>query len=274
MSSFYRFLGMFLLLWVGLSANGLLAQSTEHGALLEGTHAYEQGNYDRAINHFGAAIEHNDRSLQGHYNLGNALYKTKRYEEAASQFQQAEEQAQTPEDKARAWYNLGNSRLAQAQQGQQSAQSDKGKHLKAAIDAYKQALRLHPRDYEAKNNLAAAYKLLRQQEPPQQQQEQNNQQNNQEDQDQKDNEDQQDSDNPSENQDNKDGQDEQPPQNQDQPQDNPSDSNEEPSSTEPREMTDAEAKRLLEMAEQNDKQVQRRLLEQRRSPPRKIDKKW
>lgn len=251
-----------------LLATSSLAQETEHQALLEGTKAYEAGKYGEAVDYFGAAIDRNNASVNGHYNLGNALYKSERYEEAASEFQQAEEQATTPKDKARALYNLGNSRLAQAQGSQQGIQPNNSDHLKAAIDAYKQALRHHPQDFDAKNNLATAYRLLRQQQPPQQQNQEQNQDNqqNQSEQQKKQQQEQQ--------------QQNQEQQNQQQQQQNPSQPDqkqpkkEQPPSGEPRDITEAEAKRLLEMVEQGDKRVQRRLLEQRRSVPRKIEKKW
>lgn len=265
--------------WMCLVANGLWAQESEHTALLEGTQAYKDGNYRTAIDWFGKAIEDNTQSHKGHFNLGNALYKAKRYQEAASQFEQAQDYASTPEAKGAAYYNLGNSRLALAQAQQQDPQQPQNAssdHLKGAIDAYKQALRHNPKDYEAKNNLATAYKLLRQQQPPPPQEEQQNDQNkddndnqqnqqeqNQQQQDQQDQQDQ--------------GQDEQntPQQPQSPPEEQqPIDNTNEPTSTESREMTDIEAKRLLEMVEQEDKRVQRQRLERRRSKPRTIEKKW
>lgn len=248
----------------------MLAQETEHRALLKGTQAYENGKYGEAVDHFGNAIDRNEASANGYYNLGNALYKTERYEEAASQFQQAGEQASTPKDKARALYNLGNSRLAQAQAPQQGTQSNSGEHLQAAIDAYKQALRHHPQDFDAKNNLATAYRLLRQQQPKQEQQQQNQQKDqkndNQDNKQQQQNQQEQQQNQSKDQQDNK-----QQPQPKDQQQPQPP--KDQPAG-EPREITKEEAKRLLEMVEQGDKRVQRRLLEQRRSVPRQIEKKW
>ena len=260
--------------WIGsilgiscLLANSVAAQDTEHQALLNGTQAYEAGKYGEAVDHFGDAIDRNEASINGHYNLGNALYKTERYDEAAAEFQQAEEQATTPKDNASALYNLGNSRLAQAQAAQQGTQSNSGDHLQGAIDAYKQALRHQPQDFEAKNNLATAYRLLRQQQPKQQNQQQQQNQN-QQNQDNKDNQQQQQNQQQQNQEDNN-----QPPPKPDQPQQqNPP--KEKPASGEPREITKEEAKRLLEMVEQGDKRVQRRLLEQRRSVPKQIEKKW
>lgn len=264
-------LGLFCI--VCLSATSSLAQETEHQALLEGTQAYEAGKYGEAVDYFGAAIDRNDASANGHYNLGNALYKSERYEEAASQFQQAEEQAVAPKDKARALYNLGNSRLAQAQNAQQGTQSNSGDHLKAAIDAYKQALRHHPQDFDAKNNLATAYRLLRQQQPPQQKNQNDQQQNKEQNQDnQQSQNDQQQNQRQKQNQQNQEQQNQQQ-QNPAQPEQKQPKKEQQPSG-EPREITKAEAKRILEMVEQGDKRVQRRLLEQRRSVPRKIEKKW
>ena len=268
-----RFYGIWICCLV--LAHGLWAQASEHSALLEGTQAYQQGNYRSAIDYFGTAIDHNNQSHQGHYNLGNAFYKAKRYDEAATQFQRAKEQAPTSSDAARALYNLGNTRLAQAQQPDQGTQSETGDHLNAAIDAYKQALRLNPRDYDAKNNLATAYKLLRQQQPPPNPKDQPNP-----DQDPKDQEEQEEQDNQEQqnqqeqSQDSNQEQQNQPDPPQEQPQSPQEEKKAPPASSEPREMTVEEAKRLLERIEEDDKRVQRRLLEQKRSKPTNIEKKW
>lgn len=245
---------------------------TEHSALLEGSQAYQDGNFNTAINHFQTAIDKNEASLKGHYNLGNALFKNKQYEAAISHFQQAAEQANNNQYKAQAFYNLGNSYLAQAQ-AQKAPNKERQTQLEAAIGAYKSALRNNPKDFEAKNNLATAYKLLRQQQPPPKQQNQNqqNQQNNPENQENQDNNS---SDN---NQQNQQQEQEQEQNQQNSQEEQPIDNTNEPqpSNRTPEEMSKAEAKRLLQVVAEDDKDVQERLMQrQQQKVPKKGNKTW
>lgn len=255
----------------------LLAQyvgaQTEHSALLEGNQAYQDGNFRTAITHFQQAIDKNKESLKGHYNLGNALYKNKQYESAITHFQQAAEQADNDQHKAQALYNLGNSYLAQAQ-AEKTPNKKSKTQLEAAIGAYKSALRNNPRDFEAKNNLATAYKLLRQQQPPQNKQNQQNKQDNQKN--QQDNQ----QDRSSENEDQQkqqqqQGQEEEqkpPNQKQEQPIDNTNEP--QPRDAKPQELSKAEAKRLLQVVAEDDKDVQERLMQRQQKTPQKGDKSW
>lgn len=246
---------------------------TEHSALLEGSQAYQDGNFNTAINHFQAAIDKNEESLKGHYNLGNALFRNKQYDAAIPHFQTAAEQAENDQYKAQAFYNLGNSYLAQAQ-AQKSPNKERQTQLEAAIGAYKSALRNNPKDFEAKNNLATAYKLLRQQQPPQNQQnqQQQDQQDQQDNQDNQDNKENNSSDNNQQNQQQEQDQNQQNSQ-EEQPIDNTNEP--QPSNRTPEEMSKAEAKRLLQVVAEDDKDVQERLMQrQQQRVPKKGDKTW
>lgn len=92
------------------------------------------------------------------FNLGDALFKLERNEDAAEAFRSvAADSTVTPELAAAANFNLGNSLLA-------------AEKIDEAIEAYKSSLRLNPTDNEAKFNLAYAQKLKRQKEQEQQNQ--------------------------------------------------------------------------------------------------------
>src|SRR5208283_2532119 len=93
---------------------------------------------------------------QGVFNLGDALYKQGRFDEAAEQYRNSAEKETDPSAKAQALHNLGNSLL-------------KGKKIPESISAYKEALKLNPNDLDTKYNLEYAQALLQQQ----QQQKQN-----------------------------------------------------------------------------------------------------
>ncbi len=117
------------------------------------------------------ALEKRPGHKQWEFNLADALYKQMQFEEAEKKFNELSEKLETPNEKARALHNLGNSQLMQQQ-------------IDQSIESYKQALRKNPNDLDTKYNLAYAQMLKKQQE--QQQQEQKNedqqQQQNQEDQ--------------------------------------------------------------------------------------------
>ncbi|MDR3093828.1 MAG: tetratricopeptide repeat protein [Bacteroidales bacterium] len=139
--------------------------------------------YRKALN----AKKDNDNAT---FNLGDALYRQKKYDEAGKQFEKAATLMTEKEDKARAFYNLGNSFLQQQK-------------LKEGIEAYKQALRNDPNDVDTKTNLSYALKMLQQQQQQQQnqdnkdkdkdqqEQDKNQQDKNQQDKDQQDQQDQQ-----------------------------------------------------------------------------------
>ena len=273
------------LIW-GLFISYSMLGQTEHQSLLDGTLAYEKGDFETATQNFEKAIEQNSTSLKGNFNLGNSLFKQQKYDVAATHYQNAIGAATDKKEKAQALYNLGNTRLAQAkasmqQQGQGAASLDeKGQeHLEEAIDAYKNALRNNAQDYDAKNNLATAYKLLRQQ------QEQNKEQNKEENKDQ--NKDENKDENKDKNEDqNKDEQDkkdqedqqndekedsgENPEENEPIDNDNPKDSE----NMEPKELSKDEVDRLLEIIEQDDKKVQEKLMKRKRSKTKKPEKAW
>lgn len=259
-----------LLLFIGVGA--VLQAQTEHAALLKGNQAYQDGNFLSAIGLFEQAIEKNENSLKGHYNLGNALYKNQQYAAAVEHFQEAVEQAEGEQQKASALYNLGNSYLAQAQ-AQQAPSKESKIQLESAISAYKAALRNNPRDFEAKNNLATAYKLLRKQQPPQNQQQQNQQQQNQEE-NQEDNQENSSDNNKAQNQEQEGDQEDQNPPNpqQEQPIDNTNEP--QPKDMNPKEMSKEEAKRLLQVVAEDDKDIQERLMQRQQRRPRKSDKAW
>ena len=150
-------------------SGAVLAQKAERKNVREGNKLYETEKFTEAEIAYRKSLEVNPRSSEGTYNLGNALYKQKKFPEAAEQYQliagQGEKMIETPEGKARLaeiYHNVGNI-------GMQS------KEYAKSVEAYKQSLRLNPKDDETRYNLALAQKLL---------QDQQNQQNEDQNQDQ------------------------------------------------------------------------------------------
>ena len=75
------FLGLLCLLFV----ISLPAQK-DHKLLRKGDKDYNAQEYDRAEENYRKALEKKNTS-QGNYNLGNSIYKQKRYEEAVSRYE-------------------------------------------------------------------------------------------------------------------------------------------------------------------------------------------
>ena len=122
--------------------------------LKAGNEAYSLGNYDEAHAAFQQATLENTDSPVAHYNLGTALYKKRRFNEAIRAFQESlsRHSGQTEDlpDLTHVYYNLGNAQF-------------KTGDLESAIASYKHALRFNPQDADAQYNLALAQQLLKQQ---------------------------------------------------------------------------------------------------------------
>ena len=164
-----------------LCAANAEAQKAERKHVREGNKLYGEEKYTESEIAYRKSLEVNPRSIEGTYNLGNALYRQQKFPEAAEQYQliagQSEKMKETEEGKARLaamYHNVGNI-------GMQS------KEYAKSVEAYKQSLRLNPKDDETRYNLALAQKMLKDQQQNQQNQDQQNQQKQEEKQDQQQN---------------------------------------------------------------------------------------
>ena len=148
----------------------LLYGQAERKFIRQGNSQFSKGKYSESEVLYRKAIDQNTVP-DASFNLGDALYKQKKYEDACKNFMENVNQVDNRLKKSNSFFNLGNSLL--------SAQK-----IKESIDAYKNSLKLNPQNQEAKYNLAFAQDLLKQQEQQQQQQ------NNKKDQQNKDNQEQ------------------------------------------------------------------------------------
>ena len=133
----------------------VFAQKAERKNVREGNKLYETEKFTEAEIAYRKSLEVNPRSSEGTYNLGNALYKQKKFPEAAEQYQllagQGEKMIETPEGKARLaeiYHNVGNI-------GMQS------KEYAKSVEAYKQSLRLNPKDDETRYNCCTISRISR-----------------------------------------------------------------------------------------------------------------
>ncbi|MGH7545154.1 MAG: tetratricopeptide repeat protein, partial [Gemmatimonadota bacterium] len=121
-----------------------------------GNRAYRRGGVEEAVAAYRRAVEKKPDDAAARYNLGTAYLADGRADAALPHLARATE-AEPPELRARAFYNLGTAHLSRAADG------DRESALRA-VDAFRQALLLQPEDRDAKWNLELALRRL--EEPP------------------------------------------------------------------------------------------------------------
>lgn len=149
----------FIIALVLLQVNFAAAQQTK-SQFRKGNELYKEGKYNEAEIAYRKGLSKQPDSWVGNYNLANALYKQKRYEEAGAILDSLAPNASADNQKARVYHNLGNALL-------------ENKQYEKSIEAYKKALKINPTDEDTRYNLSYALKKIQQQ---QQQQQQKNQQ--------------------------------------------------------------------------------------------------
>lgn len=149
--------------------------------LRKGNRDYGKEKYDQAEVDYRRALEADSSDFRGQYNLGNTLYRQKKYDEAARHYQQALGEYDIDDhQRARTWHNLGNSLFQTGRQKGEQGMND----LQQAANAYREALKLEPKDEDTRYNFALTQKLLQQMQQQSQQQQQGGGQQNQQQQDQ------------------------------------------------------------------------------------------
>jgi tetratricopeptide (TPR) repeat protein len=233
-----------VLIALGATAPGQSVRSL----ISDGNSAYQERRYAEAESRYREALEEDQALLPGHFNLGNALERQGKYEEAVRQFDITDAAAPEPVTKAHARYNKGN------------ALFDAGQYREAA-DAFIESLKLNPDDQDAKFNLSLALKKLQEQQQQQQQDKNKQQQKNDQQQDK-----------------NKDQNKDQQQQNQQQQQQEKNKQEQNPereraSSASQKTMSKADAERILEVLRNSEKDIQKKLRARQATRP-KTDKDW
>ena len=110
--------------------------------------------FNKAEIEYRKAIEKKPDDPKWNFNLADALYKQKKYEESAEKFKDISDRSSDKIEKSRALHNMGNSMLM-------------NRKLDESISAYKQALRNNPKDLETKYNLLYAMNMKKKQQEQQ-----------------------------------------------------------------------------------------------------------
>lgn len=245
----------FILLLISVLAFPVMlsAQKAERKNVRDGNKLYTKEKFTESEIAYRKGLEVNPRSIEGTYNLGNALYKQQKYPEAAEQYQllagQAEYLLSTDQKNvgrlAEVFHNLGNISM-------------QSKEYAKSVEAYKVSLRLNPKDDETRYNLALAQKLLE----DQQNQEQDGQDDQNEDQEEQQQDQQQD----------------QEEQNQDQQQ-QPEEKEEDKTQEQPQQneqMSQDNAQQILDALLQDEKDTQEKVkkAQMQQQERRRTEKEW
>lgn len=266
---------LILLMLVMIAVLPATAQK-ERKFIREGNGLFEKQNFEKAEVEYRKAADKKAGSFEAAFNMADALYKQKKYDEALQQFSTLAKQETDKQRLGELYHNIGNTLLVM----EKSEES---------IEAYKESLRNRPNSEQTKYNLEFA--RHKQQQDQQDQQDQQNQENkdqnkdqenkdqqdqnkdqDQKDQDKKDQEqkdqEQKDQDKKDQNKDqqNKDNSDQKD--NKDQPQPQPQEGK----------ISKEDAERLLEALQNDEKNVQEKVQKQKvqeqKAKKMKIEKDW
>jgi tetratricopeptide (TPR) repeat protein len=197
----------------------------------QGIKSYDHGDFSEAEVQFRKAKDINHESFEAEYNTGAALYKQEKFEESSKQYLNLSQKAEDPNSMGNVWHNIGNSLLESQKYGE-------------SIEAYKNSLRLNPKDQDTKYNLAYAMQKLQEQQKQEQNQDQNQDQQDQQNQEQQD-------------QQNQEQQDQQDQQNQ------------------PLQISREDAQRMLDAIQQQEKDVKEKVDEKKAAAAKvKTEKDW
>lgn len=126
----------------------------------KGNEAYNEGNYAVADSLYRLAIEDEPKNARLYFNLGNALAKQGKVEEAIEAYMNSAEYAETELEKAYVQYNIG-SLLAEQEE------------WKPAAHHFRNSLQFNDKDEDAKHNFELASLKAKEKEEEEQQDQQN-----------------------------------------------------------------------------------------------------
>lgn len=243
----------FIIIVLILLNGSLLFAQNANSYIHKGNELYHEEKYKDAEANYRKSVEKSGTAapVEGSFNLGDALYKQKKYADAAQRFTDISSSSANPSIAANAYHNLGNSLM-------------ETKKYQESIDAYKKSLLNNPKDDQTRYNLAYAQEMLKKQQQKDRQNKNNKNQQNK-DQDKKDQQNKNDQD--KKNQQNKD----QDKQNQNKnDQDKKDQQNQQPNS-----LSKEDAQRMLDALNNQEQATQDKLKDKKlKGTKMHIDKDW
>lgn len=245
------------LLFISLMTSSFAQSKMQN--IREGNDAFKSNQYVKAEQEYRKALGDEKAAFESAFNLGDALYRQGKYEEAGKYFQAAVNQTEDKNLKAKAFHNLGNTLL-------------KAQKLQESLEAYKRSLINNPKDDETRYNYAYTKQMIQEQE--QQQEEQNQDQDNQDQQEEQQNEDQQNQDQQNQEEQNQEQQEEQQEE-QNQEQQNQDEAQQKEQQQKEQQVSREDAERILEALNQDEKQLQEKLKKKKGKKVKiDIEKDW
>jgi tetratricopeptide (TPR) repeat protein len=129
--------------------NSATAQD-DKAIIKKGNEAYKKNEFDKAAEQYQKVTTKTPANATAQYNLGNALYKNSKTDDAVAAYDNAATNLTDKTEKSKALYNKG-------------VVLQNNKKLPECIAAYKDALKLNPQDEDARQNLQKALQQLKQQ---------------------------------------------------------------------------------------------------------------
>jgi tetratricopeptide (TPR) repeat protein len=150
---------LFLLVWAAASQAQNERKFVRQGnkyyeAAMKDTSRIDTVQFNKAEIEYLKALEKKPDDTKWNFNLADALYKQKKFDQSAEKFQEIADKTSDKIEKSRALHNLGNSYLMKNK-------------LDESISAYKDALRNNPKDLETKYNLLYAMNMKKKQQDQQ-----------------------------------------------------------------------------------------------------------
>ena len=112
----------------------------ERKFIREGNNLFNGNKFEKSEVEYRKALDKKNSSFEAMFNLGDALYKQKKFDEALEMFNSIKEVEKDKNNLAHVFHNIGNTYLSQKKNDE-------------AINAYKESLRLNPNSKETKYNL-------------------------------------------------------------------------------------------------------------------------
>lgn len=243
--------------------------------IISGNKEYRQQDFDKAEAQYRTALSEDENSIKANYNLGNALFKQKKFNQARAHYDRIiQNGSATAEDRAKAYHNIGKSYLDE-------------KNPEKAVKNFKEALRLNPNDDETRYNYALAKKLMEEQQKNDRKNDQDSSQNKNSDkqksdsQNQKDRNQKQQPDQNSQNRENREQQDEHQkessgsPEEQNKPGQQFENGDNEEDARQQKTMDEIRRERMLEALGQQEQQTLKKIMSQKtKGKRRKTEKDW
>lgn len=145
-----KYILSFIFIYVSFCPS-IAQQSEAKDYIISGNDSYKSGDFAKAEVRYKQALSEDVNSLKANYNLGNALYRQKKFDEARTHYDKVIHQSKSSKaDKQKAYHNIGKSYLDE-------------NNPEKAVQNFKEALKLNPYDEETRYNYALARKLLEKQ---------------------------------------------------------------------------------------------------------------